>query len=92
MAICFNGAALTEARKPEELVVDLQYLLDASMGPRSQKRGNNRSTIEAGINHGLLQWGRAHRSAETPRQLLRTLPLSRLQWGRAHRSAETGDF
>ncbi len=36
---CFNGAALTEARKHIELEL-LEAHEDASMGPRSQKRGN----------------------------------------------------
>ncbi len=38
---------------------------NASMGPRSQKRGNSGSDLRNSNLSGSLQWGRAHRSAET---------------------------
>ena len=110
----FNGAALTEARKPTSTrradqasglasmgprsqkrgnavneIVAFDAVL-ASMGPRSQKRGNRCSSLHDG--HGTkLQWGRAHRSAETGRLVTVLSNSKSLQWGRAHRSAETRD-
>jgi len=41
----------------------------ASMGPRSQKRGNNISSSLLALAWPALQWGRAHRSAETLPQI-----------------------
>ena len=85
---CFNGAALLQARKWNEVSRIIKDL-DASMGPRSCKRGN---AIRKRSNDNLLcklQWGRALASAEMlnlygpPSGL-----LSALQWGRALASAE----
>ncbi len=63
--IGFNGAALTEARKRGEYNPDGAQKRRASMGPRSQKRGNVDNPVLV-TTSSLLQWGRAHRSAETP--------------------------
>jgi len=58
------------------------------MGPRSCERGNyNQDQVIACT--WILQWGRAHVSAETlPIQFV-TRAGKLLQWGRAHVSAET---
>ncbi len=62
--------------------------LYASMGPRSRERGD-RLRNGGAYGHELLQWGRAHVSAEIAhhRREDRILELQ-LQWGRAHVSAE----
>ena len=60
----------------------------ASMGPRSEERGNLRFKSLA-PSPGMLQWGRAPRSAETGTWALYLLSIIALQWGRAPRSAET---
>ena len=60
----FNGAALTEARKPWLIHKAERNLIRTSMGPRSRKRGNHRAGFP-GIPSLILQWGRALGSAET---------------------------
>src|SRR5271157_4145227 len=59
----------------------------ASMGPRSRERGNP-PAMPATRPMLLLQWGRAHVSAEMWYALLGATYDVMLQWGRAHVSAE----
>src|SRR5271157_6098632 len=59
----------------------------ASMGPRSRERGNP-PAMPATRPMLLLQWGRAHVSAEMWYALLGATYDRLLQWGRAHVSAE----
>jgi len=60
------------------------------MGPRSCERGNDSQGPPKKASGKLLQWGRAHVSAETFvwRERLPACVMV-LQWGRAHVSAET---
>jgi len=58
------------------------------MGPRSRERGN-RKPLLAPHAIRMLQWGRAHVSAETLLERFIAAVGQTLQWGRAHVSAET---
>src|SRR5271157_1074144 len=62
-------------------------LVFASMGPRSRERGNASFGASAAAVE-VLQWGRAHVSAEISFCLAWHGNRGWLQWGRAHGSAE----
>ncbi len=84
----FNGAALRGARRGRRRRQG-QTISPASMGPRSEERGEG--AVDLGLGElGVLQWGRAPRSAES-RQLC--LPLVRLPAGASMgpRSEERGE-
>ena len=80
----FNGAALRGARKPEART-PMAVFTPASMGPRSEERGNLRCKSLA-PSPGMLQWGRAPRSAETGTWALYLLSIMRFN-GAALRGA-----
>src|SRR5581483_5594542 len=59
----------------------------ASMGPRSDERGNQPMQLSASGSF-KLQWGRARMSAEICGSCAVAATASKLQWGRARMSAE----
>ena len=60
------GPRSRERGKYEEVVAVRDSLLDASMGPRSRERGKKFRKMDEGAQpSALLQWGRAHVSAES---------------------------
>ncbi len=62
--------------------------LKASMGPRSDERGNAEACPKFGPAY-RLQWGRARMSAEMPLPpAINGNVCNKLQWGRARMSAE----
>jgi len=61
----------------------------ASMGPRSEERGDGMAQGYGTTILCELQWGRAPRSAETRPMFFTVILPEALQWGRAPRSAET---
>jgi len=87
VGLCFNGAALRGARKPAAAAEDPIFGLIASMGPRSEERGNLSESAFAEIWPRMLQWGRAPRSAETSRGTSRGLRALRRFNGAALRGA-----
>src|SRR5579885_1360100 len=60
----------------------------ASMGPRSDERGNELLVLDHRKDFAELQWGRARMSAEMPSRAPRWSANRALQWGRARMSAE----
>ena len=58
------------------------------MGPRSRERGDDGYAAAPELLEALLQWGRAHVSAEIKLEQLCKCCIQMLQWGRAHVSAE----
>ena len=83
------------SRERGKIVAMLQRIVRwsyvASMGPRSRERGKRLSDLTLSTGYVLLQWGRAHVSAESVPPS-RSVPLGGrvlLQWGRAHVSAES---
>src|SRR5579883_3308176 len=60
----------------------------ASMGPRSDERGNELLVLDHRKDFAELQWGRARMSAEMPSRAPRWSANRALEWGRARMSAE----
>ncbi len=60
----------------------------ASMGPRSDERGNAAQPNVRVLSAARLQWGRAQMSAEIRVPPYRVTAPVELQWGRAQMSAE----
>ena len=60
----------------------------ASMGPRSDERGNFGEKRDPFGTRGALQWGRAQMSAEIRPSGIQASAANLLQWGRAQMSAE----
>ena len=59
------------------------------MGPRSDERGNARSSLNTKSFILRLQWGHARMSVETGSPELRVINGRWLQWGHARMSVET---
>jgi len=85
----FNGAALSEARKPGHDRADAEQRRHASMGPRFRKRGNVH--FRFGLVARIPRFNGAALSEARKRPLVHVLPPinAGLQWGRAFGSAET---
>ncbi len=83
----FNGAALRRTRKCLARCRGVPRHDGASMGPRSEERGNNLAMSRS--NHfAWLQWGRAPKNAEIDGGVVTIPEAGRLQWGRAPKNAE----
>ena len=61
----------------------------ASMGPRSDERGNKKSPSCSTSQARQLQWGRVLMNAETSFAAMVPMWFPRLQWGRVLMNAET---
>src|SRR5579885_702107 len=71
------------------MVMGASSVINASMGPRSDERGNKRYPCGRKTEGDRLQWGRARMSAEMQVGMEREKKISlSLQWGRARMSAE----
>src|SRR5579885_1243181 len=71
------------------MVMGASSVINASMGPRSDERGNKRYPCGRKTECERLQWGRARMSAEMQVGMEREKKISlSLQWGRARMSAE----
>ena len=66
-------------------------LLRASMGPRSEERGNRLREDSRRLRAAALQWGRAPKNAEMQARFLEAGGFVELQWGRAPKNAEIID-
>jgi len=85
----FNGAAVSQRRKPEDRGFDIRASRFASMGPPSLNGGNRDAVrLERGETW-VLQWGRRLSTAETKFWRIYSDSRTMLQWGRRLSTAET---